>query len=189
MRMIRRKVNRMRYIFSLLVLIFSVIDTVLAYSPDSLYSLPMNWRDDHNNTTELAKFAGKSVVLAMVYTSCRSVCPLIIKKLKSIEDAGKEKGKIVNFVLVSLDPENDNAEVLARFRKREGLPETNWVLLSGSNQDTRKLSNLIGFSYQKNTGSGEIMHSNKITVLNSEGEISYALEGLNDEITELLEKL
>lgn len=51
------------------------------------------------------------------------------------------------------------------------------------------LSSLLGASYQKNAGTGEIMHSNKITLLGKDGVVSFVLEGLNDPVSPLIDKL
>jgi len=178
----------MRAIVINLLLLFCAV-TAHAYSADSLYSLALNWSNDRSESVPLSSFEGRDVIVVMVYTSCRSVCPLIVSKLKSIERAAAEQRRKTEFVLISLDPKNDTPQVLAAFRKRENLPHESWHLLVGTEQDTRKFSNLIGFSYQKNTGSGEIMHSNKITLLNAQGEISHVLEGLNEDISPLMERL
>lgn len=178
----------MKALMAILIFLFSLINAY-AYSSNSLYSIPLQWKDDQSRDTTLNAFQGKNIVLAMVYTSCRSVCPLIVSKLKKIEKAAAAKNLEIEFVLVSLDPERDSPQMLEAFRKRENLSSQNWHLLVGSAADTRKLSNLISFNYSKNSLSGEIMHSNKISLLNKEGEIISVSDGLNDEIEPFIAKV
>ena len=152
----------------------------IAYPQNSLYNVPLTFHDDKNQSVSLDSFKDKTVILAMIYTSCRSVCTLMVQKLKKIMEGVHDASKNAEVVIVSLDPANDTPAVLAKFREREQLPKGTWHLLTGKESDVRTLANLIGYSYQKNADTGDILHSNKITLLEKEGVIVTTLEGLNE---------
>ena len=51
----------------------------------SIYQLHSNWRDDRAVTCPIDTLYGQPVVLAMVYTSCEYVCPMLVEDMKRIE--------------------------------------------------------------------------------------------------------
>ena len=57
----------------------------------------------------------------------------------------------------------------------------NWNLLSGSADDVLEVAALLGVRY-KQDATGQFMHSNLITILNSDGEIVHQQTGLNQDI-------
>ena len=65
---------------------------------------------------------GKVAVVTFIYTSCGDVCPLLTQKLVGVQDAlGQAFGRDVVFVSITLDPEVDRPEVLARYGREHGL--------------------------------------------------------------------
>lgn len=178
-----------KFLLTLASLILVTPNLLCAKSADSLYSIPMSWVDDSRQEISLNKYAGKYVVLTMAYTTCRSSCPLTFEKLKRIESVLKEQNKKVDFVVVSLDPEVDTPDTLASYRAAHKLSKDNWHLLRGDKASTRKLSHLVGISFDKDKDSGEIMHSNSIQLLAPDGQIIENLTGLGADITQLVAKV
>ena len=139
----------------------------------SLYALDGAWRDARGATLRLADLAGRPRVVALVYTSCHTTCPLILRDLKAIEAslpaAARER---VGFVLVSIDPARDTPGRLAEWGAAAGLDPARWTLLSGSDASTRELAVALGIRYQALPG-GEVAHTNAITVLDAGGAIAH----------------
>lgn len=158
-----------------------------AWGDKSLYAPPLKWVTDQGKPARLADWKGKQVVLTMAYTSCHGSCPLIIKKLRKIEQAFQAAKQPVSFVIVTLDPKNDTPKELHAYRERSGLAaDRNWTFLTGQEADVRRLSLLLGISFSKPPGSSEIMHDNKIVLLSPSGEITKRLDSLDDDETKLL---
>src|SRR5262249_5586746 len=84
----------------------------------------------------------------------------------------------VGFVLVSFDSERDTPAALHKYRLEHQLDSGRWTLLHGKPDDVLELSALLGVKFKKDA-QGQFMHSNVITFLNSEGEISFQETGLN----------
>lgn len=150
-----------------------------SYSENSIYQLNNVWINQDNNKLRLSGFYGKQVVLAMIYTSCPTACPVIVSNMKRIESEilGNELDNY-HFVLVSIDPERDTPGQLKKFAAQNNLNLKRWTLLTGSSNDIAELSQTIGFRY-KESHKGLFIHSNLITFLNSKGEIAFQNEGLN----------
>ncbi len=158
--------------------------------PDqSLYQLDSQWTSDQGRVIRLGNLQGQPQVIAMVFTSCEFACPIIVNDMKRIAEAlpSEIKGK-VNFTLISFDHERDTPEKLLAFRKRMGLPMSNWTLLRGEADDVRELAALLGVNYRKDAR-GQYAHSNIITVLNTQGEIVAQESGLNIRTEGIVEKI
>lgn len=148
----------------------------------SLYQAPLTWRTDRGDTVRLDHWKGKPVVLTMVFTSCQATCPLTMGKLGEIQKRFDREKLAAEFVIVSFDPVRDTPEKLAAYRTQTNHTNENWTFLVGSEEDTRMLAMLLGIKYSRNPVTGDIMHDNKIVLLNGAGEITKELVGLDASI-------
>lgn len=153
-----------------------------APSGKSLYWLTGSWPTHRSTSLELKNLRGHPVVLAMLYTSCNSVCPIILQDVKGIEKglSAAEKAQ-TRFVMVSFDPQKDTPAVLAAYARKNGVDLAHWHFLSGKPGQVSELAALLGVRYQK-TAQGEFTHSNQITLLNREGEVAYQRPDLQTEL-------
>ena len=173
----------------LIAIILFVLPTAVFASSGSLYSSRLQWKNDQGRTVKLGEFQGKWVVIAMMYTSCQSSCPLIVQKMRKIEALFKEHGKQTEFLLITFDPERDTHTKLKSYREKTSINESSWHFWSGSVADTRKLSMLLGIKYAKDPESGEFMHDNKIVLLSPKGAIEARLQSLGESEADLLQAM
>jgi protein SCO1 len=160
-----------------------------AYSARSIYQLESVWTTAAEQPLRLGYLQGKVQVLAMVYTTCESACPIIVSLIQLIEAAlPPELRPHVGFVLVTFDPARDTPDVLSAYGARMGLDPTSWVLLSGQPDDVLELATLLGIKYKRDQ-SGNFIHSNVITVLNKAGEMVHRHEGLQQDMASTLEAI
>ena len=76
-----------------------------AYSARSIYQLESVWTTATEQPLRLGQLQGKVQVLAMVYTTCESACPIIVSLMQLMEAAlPPELRPDVGFVLVTFDP-------------------------------------------------------------------------------------
>jgi protein SCO1/2 len=155
----------------------------------SVYELDAVWRDQQGRERKLASLAGRTRVLAMVYTNCGHTCPRIIEEFKRLEAGlSAEERERAGFVLVSLDPRRDTPEQLAHFAHSVRLDSARWTLLTGNDDSVRELAALLGIRYRPEAG-GEISHSNSYLVLDAQGHIVSRRDGLDGDPEEALEHL
>jgi protein SCO1 len=158
----------------------------------SVHDLSSRWVTQRGDTVQLADLPGRVQVMAMVYTSCHSTCPAIVKEMKQLESAlGDATRGDVHFLLVSLDPARDTPGRMAEWAAGTQLDPTRWTLLAGDDGTLRELAAVLGVRYQV-LQNGEVAHSNVITVLDSTGTVVHqrttlggSLEGLTTLIGEL----
>lgn len=148
-------------------------------SGHSLYLTDAIWTSSQGQSLKLRELAGRPVVLALFYASCESACPLIVDAMKRLEKAlTPQDAEKLRFVLVTFDTEGDTPESLRAYAKKQGLADTNWVLLRGTNEDTLELAVLLGSKFKK-TGPKTFAHSNLIAILDREGNIAARANALD----------
>ncbi len=91
---------------------------------DSLYQLPVVGVSQTGSETRWDAQRGHPVVVSMFYASCPAACPMLIADLQSFENSlSTEEKQDLRVVLVSLDPERDTPEALAKIAAEHGLDD------------------------------------------------------------------
>jgi len=147
-------------------------------SDESIFNLTSNWNTEEGKTIQLEDLKGKTLVMVMIYTTCKAACPRLVADMRNIEtQIPKSNLKNLKLVLVSIDPEIDTPERLKNFAKENFMDEEHWTFLQGTVSGVREFANVLAVKY-KEISPMDFSHSNIITVFNSGGEIMHQQEGL-----------
>lgn len=156
---------------------------------DSIFHLSSTWENQHGDKLKLDQLRGKTLVVVMIYTTCRSACPILVSDMKKIaQSISKENLDKVSLVLISIDPETDTPEALNKFAKDRKMTEPYWVFLRGDNQSTPELANVLSMKYKK-ISPIDFSHSNIISIFNTDGELVSQEEGLRINTKQVAEKV
>jgi len=136
----------------------------------SLYNLSSPWTDQNGHALRLRDLSGRKALVAMGYTSCPDICPLIVANMAAIEKAAR--GRNLRFVFVTLDPKGDTPQKLKAYADAHGLDPTTWTLLNGDDKAVRDLAAALGVRYRSN-GEGGFDHSAVLTLLDENGEVAF----------------
>jgi protein SCO1/2 len=148
------------------------------FTDKSLYQVESTWKTDAGNEIKLGSLKGRPQVVLMFFSHCTTACPILVNDLRRIEAALTPDARSrVGFTLVSFDSERDTPTALAEYRKEWKLPAS-WTLLHGKPDDVSELAALLGVQYRQSTD-GQFAHSNVITLLDANGEISLQPAGLD----------
>ena len=152
---------------------------------DSIFNLASNWRNQNNDTLQLKRLQGKTMVVVMIYTTCKFACPILVADMKKIEKQIKPSNlKDVSMVLVSIDPKTDTPERLAEFAKTSGMEADHWVFLRSNEADTQEFANVLAMKYKK-ISPVDFSHSNIISIFNKEGKLIMQEEGLEIDVAKV----
>ena len=90
-----------------------------------------HWTDENGAAIVLKDFIiSPAVIMTSFYTHCSRTCPEItFKALKKIEAKFQAKGQEAEFLLVTLEPEEDTPEILSKFKARVAPNRKHWHLL------------------------------------------------------------
>ena len=155
----------------------TVIDSV--YSGESIFNLKGNWHTQNNETIALSALQGKTLVMVMIYTSCKAACPRLVAQMRDIESKmPTDKLDQLNFVLVSIDPETDDPKRLKAFAIANNMNAPHWTFLQGTKTSVQEFANVLSVKY-KQISPMDFSHSNIISVFNTKGELIHQQEGLS----------
>ena len=143
----------------------------------SIFLLDSKWQNQDAEELQLKDLKGKNLVMVMIFTSCRTACPILVGDMKKIHaKIEKNKLKDTSLVLISIDPANDTPEVLKKFAAERNMDSQPWIFLRSDEESTREFANVLAVKYKK-ISPIEFSHSNIISVFNRNGELVSQEEG------------
>ena len=152
-----------------------------AFSDLSIYNLPEVWTTQNGDDLALKELKGNVLVVVMIYTSCKTACPILIKDMreirKQVDTQIPKTAKGVKYLLVSIDPETDTPEHLKAFAKENNMDDDQWLFLRSNEEQTREFAAVLAVNY-KQISPVDFSHSNIISVFNKKGELVSQQEGL-----------
>jgi cytochrome oxidase Cu insertion factor (SCO1/SenC/PrrC family) len=139
--------------------------TTLPRDEEFLAKIQSTWTDETGSAHSLSEWRGQDIVLTTFYAQCRKTCSnLTIPKLTNLQKIFANHHRMAQFLLVTLDPENDTEAELQRYRENRHLTGLNWHFLRGSELATHRFARSIGLAnYWKMDD--HIVHDFRIIVL------------------------
>ncbi len=156
---------------------------------ESIFQLDSDWEDQYGVDLKLADLQGKNLVIAMIYTSCKTACPRLTAQMREIEEGlGKYNKDKVRFILVSIDPEVDTPDTMREYLKMNKFTGPQWVFLRSDEAGTREFANVLSVKY-KQISPIDFSHSNIISVFSEDGVLTYQKEGLSVDVNDVVEEV
>lgn len=156
----------MKRIFLVLLLLVAGCGAREGVKP--LHAIDVSWQREHpdfhladfnGKPRALADFRDKVAVVFFGYTHCPEVCPTTLADLAQVMRLLGEDAKRVQVIFITLDPQRDTPQVLARF-----VPafDASFLALSGDTQATAQAAASFGVNFEKHmekNGAYSIDHS------------------------------
>lgn len=143
---------------------------------------PFSLVDQQERVTTERDLDGKIHVASFLFAECPSVCPTLVKRLKPVQDAIRNRDDVV-MVSYSVTPVQDTPEVLAAFGRARGIDPSKWKLLTG---DLGEISRVIRESYFADdtrvidgTPESRILHTEKVLLVDRERRLRGIYNGTN----------
>ena len=127
---------------------------------------------------------GKITVLDFFFTNCPGPCPIMTYNMKSLYD-DFSNSKEVQFVSITVDPKNDNIEVLKNYAKINGITDERWQLLTSdlSNIKSLKRDGFMLFADELPQG-----HAIKFILIDDDQNIRKYFDGTDEASLTILKK-
>lgn len=117
---------------------------------------------------------GRASLVFFGYTHCPDICPTTLSHWTRVKKALGSDASKVNFVFVTIDPENDTPEVIARYMKNF---DTTFVGLTGAPAEIDSIAKAFGVSaFQDGTlesGHAAMAHPSRVYLVDPEGRIRF----------------
>ena len=155
---------------------------------ESLLNEMTPWTDEAGQALKLRDYLEKPVILSAFYTHCSRTCPeLTFKKLREIEKQFNERKIDAQFVLVSIEPEQDTTGVLMKFKEKMAKGKQNWHFVRSETEAQTK-------SFVTHAGLGDYwkmddhtLHEFKILYFDPSAKRVRNLDFKNKEVASLFE--
>ena len=145
--------------------------------------------DRLNRTVSLQDFAGKPLVVSMIFTSCHHVCPTTTIHLDDAVQAAREALGEESFEVVTIgfDAARDTPDAMRAFAREQGINAQGWRFLSGSPETIAALSEDLGFQFFASARGYD--HINQTTIIDRDGAVYSQVYGVKFELPWLVEPL
>ncbi|WP_105047253.1 SCO family protein [Polaribacter gangjinensis] len=155
----------------------------------SIFNLTSKWNTEEGEEITLKKLKGKTLVMVMIYTTCKAACPRLVADMRNIEvKIPAEFKNEVQYIMVSIDPKNDTPKRLKEFAIENLMDDEKWTFLQGTEDGVREFANVLAVKYKK-ISPLDFSHSNIISVFNPQGDLVHQQEGLGVDNKITIEKI
>ncbi len=166
-------------------------DKALQISQGAIGNTIGNYRfiDRLNQDVSLHDYAGKPLVISMIFTSCHHVCPMTTKHLDKAVQAARDALGTESFEVVTIgfDTAHDTPDAMAAFAREQGVNTEGWRFLSGSRETIDALSADLGFIYFPTPRGFD--HISQVTIIDRDSKVYNQAYGVTFELPWLVEPL
>jgi len=127
------------------------------------------------NEYDFNELPKKARLVEFMYTKCPDVCPITTLEMSKLKHSLEEEGVFgeeVEFITITIDPKNDDLDILQDYASRFEITsdDDGWLFLSGSDQDTKKVADSLDFLY-RDPGTGDIIHSTYVYFMDEDNNL------------------
>jgi protein SCO1/2 len=138
---------------------------------------------------ELSHYAGRPLVISLVFTSCPHICPATTQHLadvvrKARSALGEDSFSVIT---VGFDTPNDTADAMRSFARKQSVDIDGWDFLATDEPTIQALSAELGFLYYP-TPSG-FDHLIQSSVVDAQGVVTRQVYGIRFDTPHLIEPL
>jgi len=87
------------------------------------------------NKVSLDDLKRKILVINFFFTRCPAICPRLARNMKKLQDSFVKNDSIVQFISISVDPENDSVPQLRNFADRFNINHDSWWMVTGNKKE------------------------------------------------------
>ena len=146
--------------------------------------------DQTGQVVSPARFRGKQIMLNFIYTTCpiATMCPLSTSNMIAAQKKAKEAGVTnIEFVSITLDPENDTPGVLLTYAKQRSIDTTNFSFLTGPESAIKDL--LTQFGIIAEFKGSIFQHTVSTLLIDGQGKIIWRTDGSQWSPDEFVKKM
>lgn len=128
------------------------------------------FRAHTGQTVTRRSLQGQPYVANFVFTTCRTVCPLLTAKMVRLQR--ELAGAPLHFVSFSVDPEHDTVEALAAYAKSWNPDEPRWLLLETTPPGLAQVADGFHVTAQRtDAGLDAVLHSAVFVLVDEQGVV------------------
>ncbi|RZK59887.1 MAG: SCO family protein [Pedobacter sp.] len=156
---------------------------------------PFSFLDQNGKRITQNNIEGKVHVANFIFTSCGSICPVLTKHMKMVQEAFKDNPDVV-ILSFSVTPWIDSVPVLKNYAKLNGINSPNWHLLTGDKNEIYTLARKSYFAEEDlgfTKDNTNFLHTEHVLLIDRKKRIRGIYNGTlqleNEQLVKDIEKL
>jgi protein SCO1 len=129
--------------------------------------------DTSGTAVNLSDYRGRVVLLAFIFTTCTEVCPKISAQMSALQRQLRRAGvpgEKAFLLSVTVDPETDSKEVLAKYASNYDADPSCWLFLRDERKNLAKV--LAAYDeWTRKVVAGNIDHPARVYLIDAQGRI------------------
>tara|TARA_B100000902_G_scaffold111992_1_gene113230 strand:+ start:10356 stop:11033 length:678 start_codon:yes stop_codon:yes gene_type:complete len=133
--------------------------------------------NQHNDTITKTNYEGNIYVANFFFTSCPTICPNMISKMKYLQDKLSIYPNI-KFLSHTVDPVNDTPDKLLEFTSSMDINLENWNFVTGNKQEIYSIASsyLVSAGKEDESEPGGFFHSERLVLIDKEGKVRSGID-------------
>jgi protein SCO1/2 len=165
-------------IFSCILVIFAILLVNKQAPPEPINNVTyFNYPTQYDKMFSSNDLVGKITVADFFFTSCPMICPRMNQYMKELNEYYADALDI-QFLSISVDPENDTKSVINEYITKQELEYANWFFLEST---LESISELLEKGFLLSGDGLPGLHSTKFILINANAEILGYYDPMDDE--------
>lgn len=164
-----------------------LVDTTIVHKINYHKISDFSLTNQNGETVTQNKFDNKIYVADFFFTTCQSICPIMTKNMKEIQDKLIKDSEVL-LLSHTVFPEIDSVEVLKKYAIENDVIDSKWDLVTGDKKQIYDLARKSYLAAKDNSfGEYEMIHTENFVLIDKKKQIRGFYDGTNkEEIKKLL---
>jgi len=165
-----------------------LVDTTIVHKINYHKISDFSLTNQNGETVTQNKYDNKIYVADFFFTTCQSICPIMTKNMKDIQDKLIKDSEVL-LLSHTVFPEIDSVEVLKKYAVENQVIDSKWDLVTGDKKEIYDLARKSYLAAKDNSfGEYEMIHTENFVLIDKKKQIRGFYDGTNKEEIDRLYK-
>ena len=167
-----------------------LVDTTIVHKINYHKISDFSLTNQNGETVTQSKYDNKIYVADFFFTTCQSICPIMTKNMKDIQDKLIKDSEVL-LLSHTVFPEIDSVEVLKKYAVENQVIDSKWDLVTGDKKEIYDLARKSYLAAKDNSfGEYDMIHTENFVLIDKKKQIRGFYDGTNkQEINRLFEDI
>ena len=167
-----------------------LVDTTIVHKINYHKISDFSLTNQNGETVTQNKYDNKIYVADFFFTTCQSICPIMTKNMKDIQDKLIKDSEVL-LLSHTVFPEIDSVEVLKKYAVENNVIDSKWDLVTGDKKEIYDLARKSYLAAKDNSfGEYDMIHTENFVLIDKKKQIRGFYDGTNkQEINRLFDDI
>jgi len=167
-----------------------LVDTTIVHKINYHKISDFSLTNQNGETVTQEKYNNKIYVADFFFTTCQSICPIMTKNMKDIQDKLIKDSEVL-LLSHTVFPEIDSVEVLKKYAVKNSVVDSKWDLVTGDKKEIYDLARKSYLAAKDNSfGEYDMIHTENFVLVDKKKQIRGFYDGTDkDEINRLFKDI